>query len=216
MLDWALRESRCGLAALFDGSQNGLDSFAAQEGVATALHIHDAKTGEWNVPAVSGRFAYAPVVLVEWTRRQRGLVLQPRDAGRFSGFPDIAGQRVMMRQDGSGSQLLFRELAEKTGLSDRDFRAIGIAGTENEAALAVLEDKADVAFGLQSVAAQHRLAFVPVIEERFDLLIDRKAWFDPPLQRFMTFCRSGEFAARAGEQRGYDFSGMGTVHFNGA
>ena len=53
-------------------------------------------------------------------------------------------------------------------------------------------------------------------EERFDLGVWRRAWFDPPMQRLLAFLRSDRFAARAGETGGYDLSGAGTIHHNGA
>jgi hypothetical protein len=53
------------------------------------------------------------------------------------------------------------------------------------------------------------------VRERFDLLVDRAAWFDPPLQRLFNFCRSPAFLARAAELAGYDVRGFGRVQFNG-
>ena len=37
LLEWAIRESRCGLASYFDSSLDGLARFAAGEGIATGL-----------------------------------------------------------------------------------------------------------------------------------------------------------------------------------
>ncbi len=48
--------------------------------------------------------------------------------------------------------------------------------------LAVSEGKADVVFGLACFAKQCNLEFVPVIKERFDLLVCRKGWVDGPFQ----------------------------------
>jgi molybdate-binding protein len=93
---------------------------------------------------------------------------------------------------------------------------VDTARTEAEAALAVLEGKADAAFGLRAMAQQLRLGFLPLVRERFDLLVDRAAWFDPPLQRLSNFCRSPAFLARAAELTGYDVRGFGTVQFNGS
>jgi len=53
------------------------------------------------------------------------------------------------------------------------------------------------------------------VRERFDLLVDRRAWFEPPLQRLADFCRSAVFATKAAELPGYDVAGLGRVHFNG-
>ena len=60
------------------------------------------------------------------------------------------------------------------------------------------------------------LGFAPTVQERFDLAIWRRAWFDPPLQRLMTFLRTEACALRAQEMGGYDLSGLGTIHHNGA
>ena len=42
LLEWALRESRSGLAMYFDSSLDGLNRFEAGEGVATGLHLYEA------------------------------------------------------------------------------------------------------------------------------------------------------------------------------
>ena len=65
LLEWALRESRCGLATFFDGSLDGLHRFNDGEGIASGLHLFDPTTKDWNVPIVRRRFADRPVVLVE-------------------------------------------------------------------------------------------------------------------------------------------------------
>ena len=57
---------------------------------------------------------------------------------------------------------------------------------------------------------------MPVLRERFDLLVDRKAWFEPPMQAFLDFCRSEAFRFKADAMGGYDITGLGKVHFVGA
>ncbi|TAG75363.1 MAG: molybdenum ABC transporter substrate-binding protein, partial [Burkholderiales bacterium] len=58
------------------------------------------------------------------------------------------------------------------------------------------------------------LAFVPLIEERFDLVLRRRDYFEPPLQALFTFARGAAFAKRAEAMRGYDLSGHGQVMLN--
>jgi putative molybdopterin biosynthesis protein len=99
-------------------------------------------------------------------------------------------------------------------LNDDAFSVCPAARSESDAVLMVQEGKADCCFGLASIAAQFKLDFVPLARERFDLLVDRKAWFDPPLQALLTFCRSDAFAARAREMAGYDVTGQFSVHLN--
>ncbi len=215
LLEWALRTSGAELAMLFDGSLDGLERFGRGEGVATGLHVYDPETTEWNLAAVRQRFAHAPVALVEFAWRDRGLVVAPAKESVLADVAALRGTRLVPRQEAAGSQVLLRHLMAQAGLGERDVEWAQTARTESDAALAVLEGKADAAFGLRAMARQLRLGFVPLVRERFDLLIDRAAWFDPPLQRLVDFCRSAAFLAKARELTGYDLVGFGHVHFNG-
>lgn len=216
LLEWALRESRCGIATFFDGSTDGLTRFSNHEGVATGLHLYDPITASWNEPFIAARFAVSPVVLVGWAKRQRGLIIDEKLKGKVEAISDLKGRCVAPRQAESGAQALFALLLDQAGLTEEDLVVTTPARTEADAALAVLENKAEAAFGLASLAAQYRLPFIPLIEERFDLLIDRRAWFLPPMQAFLDFCRSEVFRARAAELAGYDVADFAQVRFVGA
>ncbi len=216
LLEWALRQSECGLATFFDGSADGLERFCRREGVATGLHIKDDEGLGWNVEAVGKACAQEAVVLVEWAKRQRGLIVGPEVSRTVRDLADLAGLRLVPRQASAGAQKLLLDLLGSSRIDVGELTLTEPARTELDAALALLEGKADAAFGLSSVAATHRLRFVPILEERFDLLVDRRAWFEPALQSFWQFCASTAFRARASELSGYDISNQGTVHFNGA
>ena len=216
LLDWALRESRSGLATFLDGSLDGIERFARGEGVATGLHVYLPNTDGWNDTLVRDRFAHDPVVLIEFALRDRGLIVTPAQQAEIRAITGLRGRRVVPRQPEAGSQVLLAYLLERDGLGPDDVEFAAVARTETDAALAVLEGKADAAFGLRGLARQYGLAFVPIVQERFDLLVDRRAWFEPPLQRLTAFCRTPAFATKAGELQGYDVSGFGRVHFNGA
>lgn len=216
LLEWALRESRCGMATFFDGSLDGLKRFAAGEGVAAGLHVFDPDTASWNVESVAHSLGSAQVVLVEWAWRERGLILSPERSRDIQALQDLKGRRVVPRQAEAGSQRLFEHVLIQAGLGNSDLDLSAAARSETDAALAVLEGKADAAFGLQALAVQYRLSFVSIVRERFDLLVDRRAWFEPAMQAFWTFCRSEAFQAKAAELHGYDVTGLGQVQFNGA
>jgi len=215
LLDWALRESRCGLATYFDGSMDGLERFLSREGVATGMHLYDGGAGAWNTPVVGERCASLPVVLVEWATRSRGLIVAKGAEKSFSSLAALKGTTFAPRQPEAGAQVLFLQLLAEAGLKTDDLSFIAPERTEIDAALAVLDGRAQATLGLKSVAAQHRLGFVPVIDERFDILVDRRAWFEPPLQMFLAFCRSQAFMQRALDMPGYDISNLGAVRFNG-
>ena len=216
LLDWALRESGCGLATYFDGSLDGLERYERGEGIACGIHILDNASDTWNEAEVAARLAREPVVLIEWAWRQRGLIINPDAKRKIKKLADIQGVRVVPRQAQAGSQVLFEALLKRAGMALEGLRLVTPVRTETDAAVAVVEGKAEAAFGLAAMAAQYRLGFVSVITERYDLVIDRHAYFEPELQTLLTFCKSEAFGERARDFVGYDVSGLGRVHFNGA
>ena len=164
---------------------------------------------------MASRFSARPVVLVEFCWRERGLVVAPDLVDAVRGVADLAGRRIAPRQDTAGSQLLLSRLLDEAGLSADDVSTCQVAHSETDAAMAVLEGHAEAALGLRSVADKFRLGFVPLMRERFDLLVDRRAWFEPPFQKLLGFCRGDDFARTAGSFHGYDVRGFARVHFNG-
>ncbi|EDM72808.1 Excisionase/Xis, DNA-binding protein [Roseobacter sp. AzwK-3b] len=214
LLEWAIRQSRCGLASFFEGSLDGLNRFCADEGVMAGLHLHDEASGEWNLPHVANRCSGENAVLVSWARRSRGLVLRPDLDGDVTGLFDLAGRIFIPRQKDTGTQRLFEALAADAGLSLQDLRVTDTAPSETDSVIAVAEGLADATFGLEALARQYNLPFVPVIEERFDLLVDRRSWFEPQMQRLLAFCRSDSFQSHAGHMAGYRLEDLGAVLWN--
>lgn len=213
LLDWAIRQSRCGLASYYDGSLDGLDRFVRGEGVVAGLHIHDAKSDSWNIPAVTSVASGQDAVLVSFATRRRGLVFRSGGSAP-SGLSDLAGRRIVPRQAASGTDTLFREMAAKQRLDLSTLDFADTARTEDEAVEAVRRGEADVAFGLEAVAHSYGLEFLPIIDEQFALLVDRKSWFEPQVQMLLNFCGSGQFGKRASAYGGYDIQGLGTVIWN--
>ncbi|HEY9567603.1 MAG TPA: substrate-binding domain-containing protein, partial [Thalassobaculum sp.] len=89
------------------------------------------------------------------------------------------------------------------------------ARSESDVALAVAEGQADAGLAIEEVARRHRLGFVPMLDERYDLALWRRDVFEPPIQRLLTFAGSAAFRERAAALGGYDVSGFGTIHRNG-
>jgi excisionase family DNA binding protein len=217
LLEWALRESRSGIASFLDGSLDGLARLARGEAVAAGLHLAEDGGRDWNRGHVAAALAGRPVVLLEWAWRERGLITAAGNPLRLRAVADLAGRRVVPRQPEAGSQILLEALlAREDGLRSGQDAIVATAPVRSEAdaALAVADGKADAAFGLVSLARQFRLDFVPVTRERYDLVVDRHAFFERPFQRFLAFCRSSALAEKAADLGGYDLGGLFEVHYN--
>ncbi len=221
LLEWALRESRSGLATYFDSSRDGLSRFVGREGVAAGLHVPTGDPlsydpGVWNVPIVRDTAGDQPIVLIEWAWRRRGLILPVGNPLGIKRLADLRGRTLVARQPTAGSQVLLETLLTASGPAPAELKLTEPALSESDAAIAILEGQADAAFGLEALAVQYRLAFVPIVSERFDLVIDRRSYFEPPLQKLLTFSKSDAFSAKARSLAGYDVSGLGTVQFIGS
>ncbi len=214
LLDWAIRESGSGLATFFDGSLDGLARMTRGEAAIAGLHVFEPEGGDWNRDHVRAALAGAPVVLVEWARRQQGLLLADGLAGKVKGLADLAGRRIARRQPSAGAGLLLDHLLAEAGLTRKVDFVKDLARTETEAAAAVASGQAEAAPGLAAMAQQFGLGFLPTVVERFDLVVDRHAWFEPPFQRLLAFCATPAFAAKAEELGGYDLAGHGRVVWN--
>jgi putative molybdopterin biosynthesis protein len=216
LLEWAARESGSGLALLNEGSGDGLRRLAAGEASAAGLHLPDPEGEGWNVAAAAA-LRLPDLVLIGWTRRRQGLVLPPGNPRGVAGLADLArgGLRVARRQHGAGAQVLLRRLAARAGL-DPDALAWtpAVHATEADLAAAVLDGQADAGLAVEAVARRLRLDFLPLVEERFDLAVRRRAYFEPPLQRLLAFARSPALGGRAAALGGYDVGGLGEVRFN--
>jgi excisionase family DNA binding protein len=211
LLEWAIRESGSGLATMFDGSLDGLDRLAAGAASAAGLHVPDGRGG-WNVAAAAGVLG-AGTALVGWAHRRRGII-HARDR-QIPGIAALRSLRLVRRQESAGAALWLSETLRRAGLGECVTWTAAVARTETDAAAMVAQGEADAAAGLEAAARPFGLAFLPVEDETFDIAVDRRAWFEPPLQRLFAFARTPGFLAKAEALGGYDVGGVGVVRWNG-
>jgi len=215
LLDWALREAATDLAVSFGGSLAGLERLAKGQAQMAGVHLPEEGEDGWNVEHVKRALPGQPVVLIEWARRQQGLIVRPGNPLKLARAADLAGRRVIGRQREAGAHVLLAKLLSEAGLGPGDLKLADTpALTEFDVAAAVAEGRADAGLGIATVAHQARLGFVPLVEERYDLAVWRAAYFEPPMQRLLAFARTARFAERARKLTGYDVSGLGTVRYN--
>lgn len=216
LLEWALRESGSGLALNAGGSLDGLARYRAGEAMACGMHVR-ADDGSYNVEVVRDA-GIRGAVLIHWAQREQGVVVAPGNPKGITGIADLKtkGARMVRRQDGAGSRILFDQLVADAGMDPSDLDTVAQpAHSETELALAVSEGKADAGLCVADAARQYRLDFIALTRERYDLLVNRCEYFEPGFQALLAFTRTEAFAQRVGEMAGYDVSDLGTVVFNG-
>jgi putative molybdopterin biosynthesis protein len=217
LLEWSVRESRCGLAILAGGSRAGIEALARGDATAAAAHWLDDASGEYNLPLVRATLAGADIVVLEWARRTQGFLLREGNPHRIRKVADLSKKRlrVATRQPEAGSHRLFEHLLARAGVAPESLDWLSRAAhAETELAAIIRDGHADVGLGIEAAARANGLAFIPLAIERLDLIAFRRDAFEPPLQTLLAWSRTPEFAAQATSLGGYNVANTGRVVFN--
>jgi len=137
----------------------------------------------------------------------------------------------LLQEDG---RLPFKTIAEKLGTSEGTVRnRVGWMKSSGMLRIVAVADptamnyRADAMLGIkvasgstpakvgERLAVHPEVVYILWVSGRFDLLVERRAWFEPEMQRLVAFCRSDGFRQKAAELQGYGVSGFGRVRFNG-
>ncbi|MEZ4432065.1 MAG: substrate-binding domain-containing protein [bacterium] len=165
-------------------STAALRALARRETHVAGVHLVDARTGEHNVADVRRLAGSAPVVLVTLARWEAGLVVAAGNP-RAIGPESLArpGLRQVAREVGSGARRLLDATLAAVGaaLPADALRAAG----HLEVAHAIALGAADVGVASRDAAVAHGLGFVPLAEERYDLVIPRAALADARIERLV-------------------------------
>src|SRR5215468_9467879 len=127
LLDWSVRESGCELAILVGGSTAGIHRLLAGQAVACGLHLIDPATGSYDASSLVQSLPGLDFVVIEWARRHQGLIVASGNPANINGIDDLGKHdlRIAMRQQGSGSALLFAKLLADAGLSIEELNFAG-------------------------------------------------------------------------------------------
>ena len=217
LLEWAVRDSRCGLAILACGSSAGIERLAQGRATVAAMHWLDRSTGEYNVPLARERMGTTDFVVIEWAKRAQGLLLPPGNPLRIKTLADLARARARLvpRQPEAGSHHLFLHLLAQAKIDPRKLRWLARPlVAETDLAATIHNGHADAGVAIEAAARAHGLAFIPLAMERLDLVMRRRDYFEASVQALLAFARGQEFAQQSANMGGYDVTASGRVVFN--
>jgi putative molybdopterin biosynthesis protein len=217
LLQWALAESGAGLAILPEGSAAGYQRFLRGEVVAAAIHFHslDDLAEDGNITAVRQEPMLYDSLLVHFCTREQGLLVASGNPLALGTLADVqrASARLATRPPGAGAQQLLQALLKRAGLQLSDLGPQVLAPTGPDIAQAIRAGHADCGIATRAVAIAAGLAFVPLVVERFDLLMRQRDSYRAPLQTLLQMLRTPKFAARAEELGGFDVAQSGAVRW---
>ena len=196
------------------GSMGGLLAIQKGEAHAAGIHLLDVETGEYNIPYIKKLLKDIDLVLVNLLYREQGFILPPSNPKNIQKVEDIVSGNLLMinRQKGAGTRILFDHLLRTKeinpnsirGYTREEFSHLGVAA-------AVKSGTADVGIGIKSAALVYNLDFVPIGEERYDLLM-RKDFLDSyEGQILLNIIQSSSFEKQVEALGGYSTRNAGQI-----
>ena len=197
------RSSRASLTALLGGQVHG-----------AGVHLYDRKGGEYNLAAVRETLKRRRAVMVNFARWELGLGVRRGNPLDLRSIADLArpGMRIVNREPGSGARLVLDQALAELKIVPR--RIAGYARELSghlEVAAAIAAGEAEAGLTLRVAAEAFGLGFVPVREERYDLVILQRETDSPPVRAMLDALNSGSFASEVSQLCAYDTALMGQV-----
>jgi putative molybdopterin biosynthesis protein len=158
------------------GSLDGLVNLRQGLCQVSGTHILD-DDGEYNASTVRHLFPDRALKMVTLAYRTQGLMVYSGNPKSIKKIKDIAGNavRFVNRNPGSGTRLWFDAELKRLKMEPKQIQGYDqSAETHSQSAAMIEAGQADVALGLQAAAYQHHLDFIPLFEERYDLVLPRE------------------------------------------
>jgi putative molybdopterin biosynthesis protein len=199
------------------GSMGGIMAIRRKEAHLAGCHLLDEETGEYNVSFIKRFLNDTPLHLVNLCYREQGLMVAKGNPLNIGGFEDVASNNYSFinRQNGAGTRLLTDKI-----LRDLDIAPASINGYDHEeythmsVAASIADGSIDCGMGILAAANALDLDFVPVAEERYDLIIPRAFLDDPKIVSLMDLiCNNLEFKELVNDLGGYSLRDCGSVMY---
>jgi len=196
------------------GSQGGLVALRRGEAHLAGSHLLDPETGDYNLRYIREYLPGVPVKVMGFVHREQGLIVRRGNPKGVKSLQDLAEGQVTFinRQRGAGTRVLFDYHLNLLGVAaglvkgydDEEYTHLGVAA-------AVASGRADCGMGIPAAAQALELDFIPLFQERYDLVIPTIYAESELLAPLFELLKSQSFQNAVRALPGYDTSKMGTL-----
>lgn len=198
----------------FVGSLDSLISMYHGESDVVSTHLFDGDTGEYNVSYIRKLLVGFPYVVVNLAYRNAGIYVAKGNPHGIASWEDLVKPelRIVNRERGSGARVLLDEQLRLrrispsllNGYQNEESNHLGVAGK-------VASGQADAGIGIEKAAAMVGVEFIPLIRERYDLVMLKKPANKEWMESLMGILQSEPFRNELASIGGYDLSLTGKV-----
>jgi putative molybdopterin biosynthesis protein len=196
------------------GSQGGLVALRRGEAHFAGSHLLNPKTGEYNISYIRQYMPNIPVRVVALVMREQGLIVDRGNPKGIKSLGDLHRHNVQFvnRQRGAGTRVLLDyhlnmmsiDQSSIEGYQQEEYTHLGVAAS-------VASGRADCGLGIAAAAQALDLDFIPLFQERYDLVIPKQFADDALLAPLFEVLADSGFRKEVSQLTGYDISVMGTI-----
>ncbi len=200
------------LASANVGSMGGLVALSRGEAHLAGSHLLDPETGEYNLKYVRQILPDLPVKIIVLVGRQQGLMVAKGNPQQITSLKDIArdGISYINRQSGAGTRVLLdyhlRQLGIPTssiqGYAQEEYTHLAVAA-------AIASGRADCGLGISAAAQALDLDFIPLYQERYDLIIPVRYYEAELMKPLIDILKDPGFKNTVASLPGYNIDEMG-------
>jgi putative molybdopterin biosynthesis protein len=186
------------------GSLDGLVNLRQGLCQISGSHLLD-ESGEYNTPYVRHLFPDREMEIITLANRTQGLIVAAGNPNGIKHIADIARTniRFVNRNAGSGTRLWLDKELKRLDIPSAKINGYDhVVRTHSEAAALISEGEADVSLGLQAAAHQRGLDFIPLFEERYDLVLPREQ--EETLNPILDYLQTADFRNSLNILTGYN------------
>jgi len=206
------------LASANVGSQGGLIALRRGEAHLAGSHLLNPETGVYNISYIRQYMPNIPVKVLALVGRDQGLMVKKGNPKGIKSLGDLIDSepsrsvQFVNRQRGAGTRVLLDYHLNLLGMSpdsilgytQEEYTHLGVAS-------AVVSGRADCGLGIAAAAQALELDFVPLFQERYDLVIPKEYAESNLLAPLFELVAGNDFRNSVSKLPGYDVSVMGKI-----
>ncbi|MBW6462756.1 MAG: molybdopterin biosynthesis protein [Firmicutes bacterium] len=215
LLATALKERNplMNLSSAHLGSMGGIAAIGRGQAHLAGVHLFDPDTNTYNLPYINKMLPDQKLHLINLAYRMQGWIVPAGNPDKVESVNTVVDKNLSFinRQRGAGTRLLFDHMLNKAGIKPEQ-----VYGYEREehshlnVAASVAAGAARVGLGILPAAKAFNLDFVPVVEERYDLLMSDVFFISKDSKILLEIINDPEFKKQVEAMGGYSMRDAGT------
>lgn len=196
------------------GSATALQALLGGEVHIAGVHIVDARSGESNLPYLRRHVQGKDYLGIRFASWVQGILVRAGNPKQIRSIEDTgrADIRLVNRETGAGARFLLDTLLKKIGIAGRQIKGYDHeVASHLEVARLIRDGLADIGIGVEAAARHYGLEFIPLREERYDLILRKSVLASHPMMsQLFDAMVSRPFRQELQTLGGYDLTDIGT------